>query len=160
MRNIVRFGAVILVAATAAHLQGPAFAAGAHDHGSQTITTLQVKLNNGQRWQTDEALRLGMNKMRGAIATALPKIHNGKLSASEFGALAGKVQEQIDYITANCKLPEDADLVLHGILEQVIEGASTMKGQSNRAAGAVKIVEALNVYGKSFDHPAWKALTH
>jgi hypothetical protein len=141
-------------------LAAPAFAAGPHSHAGGPQVTLQVKLNNGQRWQSDEALRTGMNRMRDVMATALPKIHRGKLSAAEFTALAGKVQEQIDYVTANCKLPEDADLVLHGILEQIIGGADAMKARTKQGGGAAKIVGALNVYGKSFDHPGWKALTH
>ncbi len=159
MSKTRRLAAALAAFSLAIASAGPSLAAGAHSHGTEAAR-LEVKLNNGKRWQSDEALRTGMSKMRAEIASALPKIHKGKFSPAEYDALAGKVHGQIDYVTANCKLPEDADLVLHGVLEQMIAGADAMKAEGDRAAGALKIVEALNVYGKSFDHRGWKAIAH
>lgn len=158
MTRTRRLAAALAVLGLAVASTGPSLGAGAHSHGTEAAARLEVKLNNGKRWQSDEALRTGMSKMRAEVASALPKIHKGKFSPADYSALAGKLHGQIDYVTANCKLPEDADLVLHGILEQMIAGADAMKAEGNRAAGALKIVEALNVYGKSFDHPGWKTI--
>jgi hypothetical protein len=148
-----------LAATLAAGAFVPAYAAGAHSHAAAS-TKLEVKLNQGRKWASDDALRGGMGQIRQDMAAALPKIHKGKLNAAEFDALSGKVQAQVDHITANCKLPEDADLVLHGILEQILDGIGSMKGPERRSAGAVKVVEALNVYGKTFEHPGWKPVAH
>jgi hypothetical protein len=35
-----------------------------------------------------------------------------------------------------------------------------MKAGSHREEGAVKVVEALNAYGKHFNHPGWKPIKH
>jgi hypothetical protein len=137
-----------------------AHAAGAHSHAGASAThKLEVKLNQGRKWASDDPLRAGMGQIRQDIAASLPRIHKGKFKPAEFDALAGKVQAQVDHITANCKLPEDADLVLHGILEQILDGIGAMKG-ADRTVGAVKVVEALNVYGKTFEHPGWKPVAH
>lgn len=137
-----------------------AHAAGDHSHAGAPAAKLEVKLNQGRKWASDDALRASMSRIRQDMAASLPKIHKGAFRRADFDALAGKVQAQVDHITANCKLPEDADLVLHGILEQILDGIGTMKGTERRSAGAVKVVESLDVYGKTFDHPGWKPLAH
>ena len=55
-------------------------------------------------------------------------------------------------------LPEDADAQLHVVLEQIIDGVAEMK--AGRDKGAVKIVQALDMYGKYFNHTGWKPLPH
>ncbi len=155
------FAGALALLALAFGPAGPSLGAGAgaHSHATEAAAPLEVKLNNGQRWQGDEPLRKGMSTIRADIASALPKIHKGKFTQKQYAALAGKVHGQIDYVVGNCKLPEEADLVLHGILEHIIAGADELKTKGS-AAGALTIVKALNVYGQSFDHPGWKPIAH
>jgi hypothetical protein len=131
-------------------------AAEPHAHAA----TAEIKLDNGKKWPTDEALRRGMSEIRTAMSDALPPIHANKFSGEAFGELAGRVQGQIDYVTANCKLPEEADHQLHIVLEQILDGIAVMKADKGRAGGAVKIVQALELYGKHFNHTGWKPLKH
>lgn len=131
-------------------------AAEPHTHAA----TAQIKLDNGKKWPTDEALRRGMSEVRTAMADALPPIHANKFSRKAFDELAGRVQAQIDYVTANCKLPEEADHQLHIVLEQILDGIAVMRADKGRAEGAVKIVQALELYGTHFNHTGWKPLKH
>ena len=129
-----------------------------HDHGH--AATVKIKLDHGKKWPTDEALRRGMGEIRNAMADAVPAIHRDKFSSGEFEKLAGRVQGQIDYVTANCKLPEAADHQLHVVLEQILDGIAAMKADKGRDQGAVKIVQALDLYGAHFNHAGWKKLKH
>lgn len=131
-------------------------AAEPHAHAA----TEKIRLDNGKKWPTDEALRRGMGEIRTAMADALSPIHRNKFSSGDFGKLAGRVQAQIDYVTANCKLPEAADHQLHVVLEQILDGIAIMKADKGRDQGAVKIVQALDQYGTHFDHAGWKPLKH
>ena len=131
-------------------------AAESHAHAPN----VQLKLDNGKKWPTDEALRRGMGEIRTAMADSLPPIHANKYSPAAFGELAQRVQGQIDYVTANCKLPEAADQQLHIVLERILDGIAVMKADRGRAEGAVKIVQALDLYGTHFDHAGWKPLKH
>ncbi len=70
------------------------------------------------------------------------------------------MQGQIDYVTANCKLPEEADHQLHVVLGQILDGIAVLKADKGRDQGAVKIVQALELYGAHFDHAGWKPLKH
>jgi len=131
-------------------------AAEPHAHGA----TVKISLDHGKKWPTDEALRRGMGEIRSAMAAALPAIHRDKFSGGEFEKLAGRVQGQIDYVTANCRLPEAADHQLHVVLEQILDGIDAMKADKGRDQGAVKIAQALDLYGAHFNHAGWKKLKH
>lgn len=131
-------------------------AAQPHTHAGSA----EIKLNNGKKWPTDEALRRGMGEIRTAMAEALPPIHGNKFSSAAFEQLAARVQGQVDYVTANCKLPEAADHQLHVVLERILDGIAIMKSDTKRAEGAVKIVQALELYGTNFNHAGWKPLKH
>jgi hypothetical protein len=129
-----------------------------HAHGH--AATVAISLDKGKKWPTDGALRRGMGEIRSAMADALPPIHRHKFSSGDFEQLAGRVQGQIDYVTANCKLPEAADHQLHVVLEQILDGIATLKANNGRDQGAVKIVQALDLYGAHFNHAGWKKLAH
>jgi hypothetical protein len=70
------------------------------------------------------------------------------------------VQAQVDYVTANCQLPEEADHQLHVVLEQILDGIAAMKADTGQTQGAVQIVRALELYGTHFDHAGWQPLAH
>jgi hypothetical protein len=132
-----------------------ALAANEHAHGDHGRVALELTLNNGQKWSTDEALRRGMGDIRSAMERSLERIHAGTFTSAEYIALADRLQQQVDYVTANCKLPEDADAQLHIVLAEILEGMVAMKDGSNRMQGALRTVLALEAYGRHFDHPNW-----
>jgi hypothetical protein len=131
-------------------------AAEPHAHAA----TVEIRLDNGKKWPTDAALRQGMGEIRVAIADALPRIHGNAVPRAEFERLAAKVQAQVDYVTANCQLPEEADHQLHVVLEQILDGIAAMKADTGQVQGAVQIVQALELYGTHFDHAGWQPLAH
>ncbi len=151
---------------------GPAIAAtaggAAHDSHAEpsghaghagTGAALQLQLDHGKKWQTDAPLRQGMSEIRAAMAGAQAAIHESSLTPEGYGALASRVEREVETMIRECKLPEEADAWLHEILGQILDGADAMKNGPARQDGAAKIVEAVNVYGASFDHPLWQPLT-
>ncbi|WBY00353.1 hypothetical protein PE066_12810 [Ramlibacter tataouinensis] len=137
----------------------PALAAGeAHDHGHASAA--DKPLPAGKRWATDAALRQGMTEIRHALEPQLGAIHDNKLAPEQYQAIAAKAEQQVAYIVANCKLPPDADAALHLIIGQIGEANEAMAGKSKARPrdGAVKLLNALNEYGRTFDHPGWKKL--
>ena len=131
-------------------------AAEPHAHAAK----VEIRLDNGKKWLTDAALRQGMGEIRVAIAGALARIHSSEFPRGEFEQLAAKVQAQVDYVTANCRLPEEADHQLHVVLEQILDGIAAMKADTGQTQGAVQIVQALELYGTHFDHAGWQPLAH
>lgn len=150
--------ASLLAAALIAAMSTTALASeNTHSHDGHHV--VKLSLNKGKKWQTDEALRHGMGNMRSAVARSLPLIHGGKLDAHGYHGLATKLEGEIAYVVTNCKLDKHADEQLHGVLAALTEGIDALRGQAPED-GAVKVVTALNEYGKYFDHPGWKPLEH
>lgn len=142
---------------------GPSFAANeTHDHGHGTVSgTLQ--LNAGKKWETDTPLRKSMGEIRQSMASSLHAIHENKLSSRGYGALAKKWRMQLAIWFANCKLGTQADEQLHLIIADLLAGAEQMAGkvkQAKRMDGAVKVIGALDNYGKYFDDPGFQPIAH
>ena len=66
-----------------------------HDHGAAPA---RLELNNGKKWETDAPLRQGMENIRGAMEAARHGIHDKKYSAAQYGALAKKVNGEVNGI--------------------------------------------------------------
>lgn len=152
---------VFLMAAVALSLPLSTFAAelAPHDHGAAPT---QIDLNAGKKWASDASLRTAMSTMRQQVKDALPAAHDGKLSAAQYQALGAALTRQIAYIVQNCKLEPKADGQLHAILGQLsgaIDAIEGKEGDAQRAAGVVKAAQALNAYGKYFEHAGWQPVT-
>lgn len=136
----------------------PATAADSHRHDGPPAV---LKLDEGARWQTDAALRTGMEAIRGAVAHALPEVHGGRFSAAQYQALSDSVEQQVGYIVQNCKLEPAADEVLHAVIAEIGKGVDVIAGRAGgveREQGVVHLVGGLDAYASHFDHPGWKAL--
>lgn len=163
MLSAVKIWKLIAGAALVVGLSGAALAAtgpAAHDHGGHKV---KLALDNGKKWATDEPLRKGMAAIRGNLEGALHAIHEGKLNAAGYNALADKVGAQVGGMVAECKLEPRADAQLHVVIAQMMEGVDAMQGKLKkvkRQAGAVKVLSALEQYGTYFDDPNWKATQH
>ncbi len=131
-----------------------------HEHGAAPA---KLELNNGKKWATDAPLRKGMENIRKLMEASLHDIHEGKLSAAKYGALAKKVDAEVGGIVANCKLDPQADAQLHLVIADIGEGVEAMEGKAKkvkRQTGAVKVIDALEKYGAHFEHPGWQPLAH
>jgi len=135
----------------------PVFAAqDAHRHDQ--AAPAQLTLNKGAKWQGDANMIKGMDGIRAAVAPKIAAIHHNKLPAQDYAALARSVQAEVDFMVANCKLEPAVDAQLHVVLEQVLDGVTAMQAGKEPRAGAVRIVQALGLYGKHFEHPGWRPL--
>ncbi|HEU0234281.1 MAG TPA: hypothetical protein VFQ94_04035 [Gallionella sp.] len=156
-----RIAATLSTAALLSMSAGETLAQG-HDHGHSHDAgeAAQLTLNNGKKWATDDSLRLGMDRIRDALAAELPAIHSGKATAEQYRALAQKANDQIAFMVKNCKLEPKADAMLHLVLADIIAGADAMMAQDGSGAhkGAAKIAHALDNYAAYFDHPGWRGL--
>lgn len=133
-----------------------------HDHSHESAGPAQLTLNNGQKWVTDKNLRLGMSRIRDALAAELPAIHAGKATVNQYRSLAQKIDKQTAFMVQNCKLEPKADAILHLLLADIIAGADAMRkiDVSEAGRGAEKVEHALENYATYFAHPGWHGMTH
>ena len=150
--------AIALAATAFAIAPAPARAADPHHHGHDA-SAASLKLNNGKKWGTDEALRRGMTAVRQAVHGAPAPLHKGTAKPEAYAEVGNRIEAEVGRIVKECKLPPDADAQLHLVIADVIAGADALKGAKDGKAGRaglIKVDGALTAYGKHFDHPGWK----
>ena len=157
----------LLLASLCLVLGGPALAAGGeHAHGHGHGAPAQLQLDAGKKWPTDAALREAMGKLRTTMAAALPDIHEKRLAAEGYAALAKDVEQEVGYIVAKCKLDARADAQLHLVVAELLDGAGKMAGNTKKAKGgkprdgAVQVIGALDKYAAYFDDPGFVPIAH
>ena len=127
-----------------------------HDHDDHSAGALA--LNAGEKWATDEPLRLGMQRIRDAVISALAGPEQHKLNQEQAKSLADTVQKNVTYLIQNCKLEPAADANLHVLITELMQGAAMVSSNPPSHEGVAKLVHALSAYPKYFDHPNWQPL--
>lgn len=145
----------------AALLGGPALAqaTAAHDHGHDAAAPGKLGLDQGRKWGTDAALRNGMTRIRELVEPQLGAAHAGKLTPAQYRELATQIETEVAGIVATCKLEPRADAMLHMVIADLGAGTDAMAGKAAKVkpvAGLGKVVQALNQYGRHFDHPGFR----
>lgn len=126
-------------------------------HSEHHAGALELVLNDGARWATDEALRAGMNGIFKAFDQAHDAYRAGELETEGVAALAEQVEDRVNFMFANCNLPADADAELHKLLAAAFGAAATLRQSDNPHDGLHELHALLKAYGEHFEHPGWSA---
>lgn len=127
-----------------------------HNHGHAAAAAMT--LNNGQRWETDEPLRTGMQRIRDAVEKTFAARASGQLTTADTRALSATVQENVNYLIENCKLSPEADAVLHVLITEMLSSTAQLAQNPTAHEGLDQMAQALHNYSEYFDHPGWPEL--
>jgi hypothetical protein len=83
----------------------------------------------------------------------------GRLTGSEAERLATTIQENVNYLIANCKLAPKADATLHVIIADLLSGSGMLKAEPASRTGSSLLVQALRRCADYFAHPDWQPVT-
>lgn len=133
--------------------------AGGHSHGHDDHEASALTLNAGQGWDTDAALRTGMQRIRDAAGRVLAAPAAGPISKDDAKQFSTTVQESVEYLVKNCKLEPKADAALHVLITDLMTGAASLVENPASAEAVGSIRRALERYPEHFDHPGWKSVT-
>lgn len=152
-----RFGLTISAALFAMLPFGSAIfaqdSATAHEHHGAQV--LDLNLDEGRKWTTDESLRKGMHAIRQSFQSRLPGFREKSIEPGQYEALADEVDDQLSYMFNNCDLPPDADAELHKLLAFITGAAADLRRENKRRNGMMSLHKALDAYHEYFDHPGW-----
>lgn len=157
-RNLLLSLAAAVLVVTVAPGQPAVAAEEHHHHGESSAAVQKLELNAGKKWATDAPLRQSMDDINQAMAKALPLIHKERFSNSDYAALANTINQKVGYAIEHCRLEAKADAMLHLVIGELMAGAEIMKGKTAAARhdGVVRVRQALESYGKYFQHSNWK----
>jgi hypothetical protein len=152
----------VVAAALAASLiamTGPAFAVEPHSHDG-AAPAHKLTLDHGRKWATDAPLREGMAQIRAALARQHAAVKKGTMSDAGYAELGATIEKNVASIVAKCKLSPEADANLHVVIAELTGAADVLQAgpTANHEEAARKAMNAVNLYGRYFDHPGWKPL--
>ena len=140
---------------TATQLQAETQAADQHSRKHEGHAASVLKLDHGNKWQTDEPLRKGMQSINDEVMKSLPAYHGKSLTRTEADKLGKHINQQVTYIVQNCKLEPRADAVLHVLIGDLLAGTEHLAGEPLSEQGMPVIVKTLRTYPDYFEHPGW-----
>lgn len=131
-----------------------------HQHQSQSNAEPSMHvLKPGEKWKTDEVVKLGMDNIHQAISARQDDIIKGRLSAHDYHRIAIVIERNAAEIVRSCKLAKDADSAFHSVvLVDLLDGVTLMRTSKNIQAqrvGALGVLQALRNYVKYFQHKGW-----
>ena len=127
-----------------------------HHHDDHAASALS--LNDGKRWTTDLPLRTGMLRIREAIEPVLRSQGEGLIEPEAAEALKAAIQENVNYLIANCQLRPQADATLHVLITDLLSGRAMLSEKPESKEGIALLASALRKYPEYFDHPGWQPL--
>jgi len=133
-------------------------AAHAHDeHAHHAVDSDALTPPEGERWETDEALRSSMERLRATVEETLPAdaSASGTLDAATAQTVAQTVEREIAFMIENCKLPPEPDAALHVLIARMMSASNGLKKTPPDADGLSELVQALDDYGTHFEHEGW-----
>jgi hypothetical protein len=129
-----------------------------HHHGDASLD--QLELNEGEKWAGDEHLRRGMQGIREVFVAIHDRVRDGEADSDDYKRLADAIDEQVQYMFANCHLDPEPDAQLHVILANLIQASETLRGEENHYPGVHRVHQSLDAYGDTFRHEGWTPVGH
>ena len=117
-----------------------------------SVQATELHLDQGRRWQTDESLRAGMERIRTALVTVAQEPGDASVDA-----LSREVDAAIAAIEENCTLPAAAHANLAVLLARLEAASSALKQGEGTGAAWARMEAAMAMYLRYFEHPGWNA---
>ena len=112
-------------------------------------------LKDGTKWSTDEPLRMSMQTINELMIPVHATAPDHLVNSEQGKAIALKVQQQVDFMIANCELEPKADAALHVLIGDLLIGANELKVPETSPSGVSRIGQVLEQYPQHFEHPGW-----
>ena len=157
LKYSVLFAALVL-AAGAGNASEPPHAADSHaahappaEHASQAPMVAPAV-----RWQADEPLSRGMQRVRVATQGLSHGAH-GHLDVAQVQAIARELDAAVRDMFAQCRLEPEPDAALHPLLASVLQASATLAEGRFDAAALAGLEAVLLRYPQLFNDAAWTA---
>ncbi|RFF33022.1 hypothetical protein [Wenzhouxiangella sediminis] len=131
---------------------------GKHEQGHHEMHAsgeLQLQRPESGKWASDESLRQGMSELEAAFGPAHAAYRNDAFDAEQAAGLADTIEQKVNFMFANCRLPADADAELHKLLAASLDAARMLRESDEPHRGLHRLHRVLQAYPEHFEHPGW-----
>lgn len=148
----IRTPTMVLAALIFALAASPVAAQHAHEHDSHD--SAEPAAIPTQRWATDAPLREGMRRVQAALKV-LQHYPMGHVSKEMAMDQTQQIKDAGAYMFANCQLPEEPDLALHGMLVPLLAAAQKLSDDPADMSQIEAMRKAVADYPRYFDDAGW-----
>ncbi len=106
------------------------------------------------RWQADEALALGMQRVRAATQSLSNGAH-GPLESAQVRAVAAELDSAVQGMFALCRLAPEPDAALHPLLARVLQASARLAKGRFDAQALADLEAVLARYPLLFEDATW-----
>jgi hypothetical protein len=153
----------VIACLAAAALLGLAAAAGAQeadhaqaDHSMHASGELELQRPaDRNKWESDESLREGMRRLSAAFEAHHAAYREDRFGSEQAEQLAASIDDAVNFMFANCRLPADADAELHKLLAAALGAARHLRESDEPHRGLHRLQRVLQAYPDHFEHPDW-----
>jgi hypothetical protein len=117
------------------------------------------RCSQGEKWESDAAVRQGMESIRLALAANQERIDKGQLSAKDYQRLGSVIDKNLADIVKNRTVTKEAAKAFHLVIVidlnhdlELMRAGHTVQLQRTGALGAL---QSLRHNGDYFQHPGW-----
>lgn len=156
-KHAVLFVTLMLATALASAGEPPRAAAshGAHAPPAGHVSHDQAPAP-GMRWQADEPLSRGMQRVR--VATqALSHGAHGHLDVAQVQAISRQLDAAVRDMFAQCRLEPEPDAALHPLLASVLQASARLAEGRFDSQALAELESVLARYPQLFEDPSWSA---
>lgn len=126
-----------------------------HEHAAQADGALDLALPDSGKWASDESLRQGMAELNAAFEPHHAAYQAGEFDSGQAAELADTIEEKVNFMFANCKLPAAADAELHKLLAAALGASRSLRESDDLHQGLHQLHQVLKAYPEHFEHPGW-----
>lgn len=156
-RRITLFLILAVAVTMTAHAQDKSREHDREHHAAHSGAELDLARPESGRWASDESLRQGMSELRSAFEPHHAAYKAGNFDADQAAELANTVEENVNFMFANCRLPADADAELHKLLAAALGAAQSLRESDDLHEGLHQLHQVLKAYPEYFDHAGWRS---
>jgi hypothetical protein len=145
-------------AAVLATLAPAAWSADAAEGRSPDLSNGRLRLDDGRKWATDEALRRHMADIRAALSPYRASPQPRMVWREDGQRLGAVIDGKVIAILTESRLPPEAAHNMHLVVADLVRASDVLQGRAEGSPvkGVNKAMRAVHMYATYFDHPGWK----
>lgn len=124
-----------------------------------TTSATEASVSAVKKWDTDEAVRLGMENIRQAITASRDDITQERLGAQDYQRLAEVIDKNVAVMMKTRTINKETEKAFHLVVMMDLSQSTDLMRSGSKVslqrAGAFGAIQSLRNYGKHFQHPGW-----
>ncbi len=124
-----------------------------------SASATEAPVNAVKKWETDEAVRMGMDNILQAMTASRDDIANNRLNTQDYQRLAETIDKNVALMMKTRSVNKETEKAFHLVVMMDLSQSTDLMRSGSKVtlqrAGAFGVIQSLRNYSKHFQHPGW-----